>query len=164
MPADRQRILNSITRQPLDSVPMAQHDEYDRVNCTLRSMLAVHAAYKSAEAGRLAQAVHVAVQGKSRKEEYTCLSKIGLLLRDMGKLADAEPLLRRALEGREATLGKSHPDTLTSINDLGWLLQGMGKVEDAEPLYRRALEGQEATLGKSHPDTLISINNLGMLL
>ena len=43
-------------------------------------MLAVHAAYKSAEAGRLAQAVHVAVQGKSPKEKYACLNEIGSLL------------------------------------------------------------------------------------
>ena len=110
---------------------------YTRINDTLRSMLAVHAAYKSAEAGRLQQAVDVAVQGKSRKETCACLNEIGNLLRDMGKLKDAEPLYRRALEGREATLGKSHPHTLTSINNLGMLLPAMGKLEDAEALLRR---------------------------
>ena len=113
---------------------------YTRINDTLRSMLAVHAAYKSAEAGRLRKAVDVAVQGKSREEKYACLNKIGVLLLDMGKLEDAEPLLRRALEGREATLGKSHPDTLTSINNLGTLLQAMGKLEDAEALLLRGKE------------------------
>ena len=42
-------------------------------------------------------------------------------LPDIGKLADAETLLRRAVEGREATLGEDHPDTLTSVNNLGSL-------------------------------------------
>ena len=53
---------------------------YTRINDTLRSMLAVHAAYKSAEAGRLRKAVDVAVQGKSREEKCTCLNEIGMLL------------------------------------------------------------------------------------
>ena len=86
---------------------------------------------------KLPKAVDVAVQGKSREEKYTCLSDIGSLLQDMGKLEDAEPLLRRALEGREATLGKSHPDTLASIGNLATLLKAMGKLEDAEALLRR---------------------------
>ena len=110
---------------------------YTRINDTLRSMLAVHAAYKSAEAGRLQKAVDVAVHGKSREETCTCLGKIGVLLQAMGKRKDAEPLYRRALEGREATLGKTHPHTLTSINNLGLLLEDMGKLEDAEPLLLR---------------------------
>ena len=68
---------------------------YTRINDTLRSMLAVHAAYKSAEAGRLPKVVDVAVQGKSREEACLCLNKIGTLLKAMGKLEDAEALLRR---------------------------------------------------------------------
>ena len=34
-----------------------------------------------------------------------------------GKLAEAEPLFRRALAGREKKLGLNHPDTLTSVNN-----------------------------------------------
>ena len=78
---------------------------YTRINDTLRSMLAVHAAYKSAEAGRLAKAVHVAVQGTSRKEEYACLSKIGSLLKDMGKLEEAKPLLEESVKACREKLG-----------------------------------------------------------
>ena len=41
-------------------------------------------------------------------------SNLGVLLQGAGNLEAAEPLLRRALAGREATLGPGHVDTLTS--------------------------------------------------
>ena len=55
--------------------------------------------------------------------DSTYVSNLGMLLKAMGKLDAAEPLYRRALEDREATLGKRHPDTLISVNNLGLLLQ-----------------------------------------
>ena len=60
-----------------------------------------------------------------------------------GKLAEAEPLYRRALEGREQQLGAKHPHTLTSVNNLVSLLHAQGKLTKAEALFRRALEGHE---------------------
>ena len=75
-------------------------------------------------------------------------------------LKDAEPLYRRALEGRERTLGAEHPDTLASVKNLAGCFQAMGLLKDAEPLYRRALEARERTLGAEHPDTLVSVNDL----
>eukprot|EP00966_Prymnesium_polylepis_P140123 3236817-Prymnesium_polylepis.1 len=74
----------------------------------------------------------------------------------MGRHADAEPLYRRALEGKEAALGPAHPSTLGSVNTLGSLYSAMGRHADAEPLYRCALEGREAALGPAHPSTLMS--------
>ena len=62
----------------------------------------------------------------------------------MGKLDDAEPFYRRAVDDFEATLGRRHRKTLSSVNNLGVLLQAMGKLEAAEPLYRRAFEDREA--------------------
>merc|ERR1712187_85667 len=70
--------------------------------------------------------------------------------------AEAELLLRRAVEGRAATLGFTHPDTLQSVDNLVTLLQDIGKHCEAEPLCRLALAGRQATLGSGHPDTLTS--------
>ncbi|KAJ1639406.1 hypothetical protein T492DRAFT_1117215 [Pavlovales sp. CCMP2436] len=89
---------------------------------------------------------------------------LGRLLQAQGKLGEAEPLLRRALEGREEQLGESHPDTLASVNNLAVLLKAQGKLAEAEPLYRRALEGHEKQFGASHLNTLNSVNNLAALL
>ena len=66
-----------------------------------------------------------------------------MLLQAQGKLNEAEPLYRRALEGREKTLGPDHLHTLISVNNLGLLLYTQGKLNEAEPLLRRALEGRE---------------------
>mgnify|MGYP000882951896 FL=1 len=101
-----------------------------------------------------------------RDERATSLmqNRLGSLLKDQGKLDEAEPLFREALEVQRATLGDWHPDTLASINNLGNLLKVQGKHDEAEPLLRQALEVQRATLGDRHPDTLGSIHNLGLLL
>ena len=55
-----------------------------------------------------------------------------------GKLDEAEPYYREALEVYRQVLGDEHPYTLTSINTMGWLLQAQGKLDEAEPLL---LEG-----------------------
>jgi tetratricopeptide (TPR) repeat protein len=86
------------------------------------------------------------------------------LLSRQGKLAEAEPLHRQALEARERTLGPDHTDTLTSVNNLAVLLKTQGKLAEAEPLSRRALEARERTLGADHADTLMSASNLASLL
>ena len=81
------------------------------------------------------------------------MMNLASLLRDQGKLAEAEPLYRRALAGSEAQLGEAHPSTLASVNNLAILLKNQGKLAEAEPLYRRALAGYEAQLGEAHPQT-----------
>ena len=86
------------------------------------------------------------------------------MLKEQGKLEEAEALFRRALEGREATLGASHKDTLRSTNNLAGVLQDQGKLEESEALFRRALEEFEATLGATHERTVNSRGNLGSVL
>jgi len=96
----------------------------------------------------------------------TILQSLGVLLRHQGRYGEAEPLLRRALEIREATLGPDHPDTALSLNYLGVLLRFKGRfaVAEAEPLLRRALEIRKAALRSDHPDIAQSLNNLALLL
>ena len=84
------------------------------------------------------------------------INNMALLLQDQGKLGEAEPLYREALDGRRRTLGDSHPDTLTSINNLESLLQAQGKLGEAEPLYREALDECRLTLGDAHADTTVT--------
>ncbi len=97
-------------------------------------------------------------------DTLTALNNLAFLLDSKGDYSGAEPLYRRALEGRERVLGRDHPDTLTSVSNLAGLLENKGDYAGAELLYRRALEGQERVLGKDHPDTLRSVGNLAGLL
>ena len=68
------------------------------------------------------------------------LGTLALLLRDQGKLGEAEPLYLEALAARRETLGDRHPDTLNSINNLAILilLSDQGKLGDAEALRLEA--------------------------
>ena len=63
---------------------------------------------------------------------------VALILQQMGRTADAEPLHRRALAIREKALGAEHLDLATSLNNLALLYRAQGWYAESEPLYRRA--------------------------
>ena len=89
---------------------------------------------------------------------------MGVLLESQGKLDEAEPFFREAIEAQRRVLGDDHPDTLSAIFNMGALLQSQGKPAEAEPLLREALEGRRRVLGDDHPDTLRSIEQLSSVL
>jgi tetratricopeptide (TPR) repeat protein len=74
-----------------------------------------------------------------------------VLYLDQGKLAQAEPLLSRALAIREQALGAGHPDIATSLEALGWLLAKQGKLAGAEAVLKKAIAIYESALGADHP-------------
>ena len=73
-----------------------------------------------------------------------CMSVLGRLLQDQGKLGEAEALFRQCLEGRRSAFGAQHAGTLTSISNLATLLQAQGNLGEAEPLLREVLETERA--------------------
>ena len=50
------------------------------------------------------------------------MSNLAMLLNDQGKLAEAEPLYREALEGQREVLGSTHEKTLLSARNLAKVL------------------------------------------
>jgi len=64
---------------------------------------------------------------------------LGLLYRDQCKLALAEQMYERALQGYETALGAEHTSTLHAVNNLGSLYRHQGKLALAEQMYERAL-------------------------
>ncbi len=48
-------------------------------------------------------------------------------------LPEADPLFKKALEGRRQKLDEEHPDTLESKNDLAVLYKEQVRYEEAEP-------------------------------
>ncbi|MCJ1405466.1 hypothetical protein MMC11_008694 [Xylographa trunciseda] len=85
------------------------------------------------------------------------------LYRNQGKLAEAEQMYERALQGYEKALGAEHISTLRTVNNLGTLYRNQGKLAEAEQMYERALQGYEKALGAEHISTLRTVNNLGTL-
>ncbi|KUJ07733.1 uncharacterized protein LY89DRAFT_742504 [Mollisia scopiformis] len=78
---------------------------------------------------------------------YWGFHNLGDLYSDQGKLAEAEAMYLRALEGKEKALGLDHTSTLLTVNNLGKLYSNQGKLAEAEAMYLRALEGYENALG-----------------
>ena len=102
--------------------------------------------------------------GRIIPDVASALNNLAGLLQDTNRLAEAEPLYRRALEIDEASYGPDHPEVATDLNNLAGLLQATNRLAEAEPLYRRALAIDEASLGPDHPDVAIRLNNLAGLL
>jgi tetratricopeptide (TPR) repeat protein len=73
-------------------------------------------------------------------------SMIGYLYSKQGKLADAEQIPLRALNGKEKALGIEHTSTLDTVNNLGLLYIYQGKLVEGEQMLLRALIGTEQTM------------------
>jgi len=87
-----------------------------------------------------------------------------LNLNARARYAEAEPLLKRALEIREKALGPGHPDVAQSRNNLASLYHSQGKYAEAEPLFKRSLAIREKTLGPEHPSVATLLENYAVLL
>jgi hypothetical protein len=62
------------------------------------------------------------------------LSDLAMLLRDQGRLDEAETVAREALVMRRKILGDEHPDTVESLKGLIDVLQRAGKSAEADNL------------------------------
>ncbi len=94
--------------------------------------------------------------------EWAC-DILGDLYKFQGKLADAEKMYNRVVQGYEKTLGPDHALTLNTVNNLGTVYQLQFKLDKAEKMYQRALEGKKKVFGLGHESTLSTINNLGTI-
>lgn len=102
--------------------------------------------------------------GDDHVDTLISINHMGTLLRDQGKLSEAEAYYREALEKCRSVLGDEHEETIASISNMGNLLMQQDKLAEAEPLLRDALEKHRRVLGDEHPHTLITISSLGGLL
>jgi tetratricopeptide (TPR) repeat protein len=91
------------------------------------------------------------------------LTNLAALLKDTNRLAEAEPMMRRALAIDETSYGPDHPNVAIRLYNLALLLQATNRLAEAEPLMRRALKIWEKSLGPDHPNTVTARNNLAAL-
>ncbi|MCP3999155.1 MAG: serine/threonine protein kinase [bacterium] len=91
------------------------------------------------------------------------LKSLAVVYRNLGLLAEAEPLMEKSLNIREKLFGELHKDTLESVHELANIYLRWGKLKEAEPLQKRAVKGRREVLGEQHLLTLESTSNLGVL-
>ena len=80
--------------------------------------------------------------------DHRIFSNYGVILKDLGKLQEAEFLYRKAIEIK--------PDFAETYYNLGIILSDLGKLQEAEFLYRKAIEIK--------PDYIKAYSNLGSIL
>jgi tetratricopeptide (TPR) repeat protein len=102
--------------------------------------------------------------GPEHPSTATALNNLAQMLQATNRLAEAEPLMRRALTIDEASYCPDHPEVARDLNNLAGLLTTTNRLAEAEPLMRRALAIDEASYGKDHPNVAIRLNNLAQLL
>src|SRR5262249_47402479 len=88
---------------------------------------------------------------------------IGISLRGLGHLEQAEAAFGRARRARERLLGAEHLRTISTDHNLAWLYWDQGRLRQAESLYREVVAARTARLGADQPDTLSSKNNLALV-
>ncbi len=81
-------------------------------------------------------------------KDYRVFSNYGVILKNLGKLEEAELSTRKAIE--------LNPDLAQAHSNLGVLLNDLGKLQEAELSYRKALE--------LNPDFAMAHYNLGNVL
>lgn len=118
-------------------------------------------AYNHAEK---AQLIYTANLGDTHPVTLECKNNLATALFQLGRLEDAETLLREVGKARTRKLGADHPDTLQTMSDLGFILANLGQFEEAESIQRETVELEQRQLGHDHPETLISTSNLAQTL
>jgi tetratricopeptide (TPR) repeat protein len=90
---------------------------------------------------------------------------MGYTYRKLGKLAEAEPHLKRALQLRRQHLGDDHRDVAEALSALGGLLDAKGDYDGAEALWQEALAINRKVAGEESTDEdVVEIRNrLGVL-
>ena len=95
------------------------------------------------------------------------LHNLAGLLMDTNRLAEAEPLPRRALAIDKASFGPNHPYVARDLENLTLLVQTTNRFSEAERLIRRAstiLIDFERKNGHPHPHRDQAISNYTRLL
>lgn len=126
------------------------------------------AAYNRGERNEAAKQFELALKeaqafGELDPRLATTLAWVAELYRSQRRFAEAEPLVRRAIEIDEKTHGPDHPNVAMSLNSLALLFHNQGRQSEIEPVLKRALAIFEKSSGPEHPFVATNLNNLGML-
>ncbi|MBX3359008.1 MAG: serine/threonine protein kinase [Phycisphaeraceae bacterium] len=102
--------------------------------------------------------------GPDHPETITAERMLALVLNDLARFDESEPLL---IHAREATIERFGPDSAESaavIGDLASLEYQRGNLKAAEPLLREAIRLGTAKGGRTDRDVLTNMDHLGSLL
>jgi len=91
------------------------------------------------------------------------IANYSIYLLDSGRYAEAEPLLRQALDTAELRFGDRR-STVLCLNSLGRLLTETKRYDEARQMLERALADAPIAFGDVHPNVAIIQSNMARLL
>jgi eukaryotic-like serine/threonine-protein kinase len=102
--------------------------------------------------------------GDEHPDTLKSMRNLAVVFQNMGRLHEAEPLFRQAIEAGLRVL--SHDDTflLRWRSDYAQTLEYLNRLDEAERLCRDVLDRRRRVLGEDHQDTLTSMHMLGSIL
>ena len=89
--------------------------------------------------------------------------EIGLVLQQMGKLAEAKRTFELVYEASERKYDDHHPTTLEAAHAIATVLEEMGEYDKALTQLEATLKKQEQYLGKGHYSTLDTLHSISSL-
>lgn len=88
---------------------------------------------------------------------------LGISLRELGQLDEAEGVLGKACRTRQRLLAADHLDIAATRHELAVLYRAQGNYDPAETLYQEALAVRTARLGAEHAETLTTRHHQAIL-
>ncbi|MDQ3339527.1 MAG: serine/threonine-protein kinase [Myxococcota bacterium] len=100
---------------------------------------------------RVVRAISEKQNGIDHPSTALAISNEGAALRELGRLAEAEPLTLQALDIRKRVLGEKHADYATSLTEVGELRLAQARWKEAEKLFADAEQILVETIGVESP-------------
>ena len=98
------------------------------------------------------------------EDRAMAMAEHALTLEAQDRLAEAEGVLRKAVQNGRSRAGGPGPDHARHLAQLARVLDAQDRLPDAEAALRKALEVTRTTLGEGHPDYASRLNGLGGIL
>jgi len=103
------------------------------------------------------EAVSMLREGDHKKALANALNTLGNVLSSIGRVTEAEPVYKEALELLSDVFGSDSPVVASLYDNLGMIADSRGDHKEALRLFQFALGIQSRTLGISNPDTAGSL-------
>ena len=100
---------------------------------------------------------------KPHPEVSTTTYNYAELLRDQGKLSEAEKMFKSALAMDIQLHGAEHPDVAYSLQGLASIYRIKGNFKEADKLFKKVLQMRIKLLGPEHPDVAYATYNVGLM-
>jgi eukaryotic-like serine/threonine-protein kinase len=109
---------------------------------------------------RQSEAIYLASFGEAYDNYPTTLMYLGLSLNRIGKMTEAEQILRKAVAIREKYLPAGHFWRAITNSALGEFLASHQRYPEAEPLLRESFESLRKSQGEANPRTVLAKKRL----